>query len=375
MTPKNHEKIYHLEEGVRIFSSGPEEFRFRKGVWNFTEAVVKLQGQDEKIKAFFASVMAELGSPAGADARKIADAVGASPEERQGYEEILADMKTQGYLYDTADQEARRIISGILGGRISGFEEYTHQARPMLFVTDNDYAREAARTMARQTQLPLDILDRKSLDEIRQADLATRTEALEYLKPLEKLQEGFRSPAGILASLISPDISLLRNLNRIAIALEKPFILGFTEGPFLTVLSTLATQTGCFECFEQRMLARLEDTVVYHQFVKSLREGQTRTAPAGATIFSPAAHLLTAAVMAEGFVYATLDMLRLAGRIVSVYLPLLEIQVQDLLRVPYCPACGFIAQAQMDEMYTSSRRIVDQMLKKIDITEPKGATP
>jgi len=38
-----------------------------------------------------------------------------------------------------------------------------------------------------------------------------------------------------------------------------------------------------------------------------------------------------------------------------------------VLRAPYCPACGFISKAHMDEMYTSSKRIVSDMMAKIEV--------
>ena len=45
----------------------------------------------------------------------------------------------------------------------------------------------------------------------------------------------------------------------------------------------------------------------------------------------------------------------------------MELQVEDILRVPYCPACGTIAKAQIDEMYTSSKKLVDTILEKIEL--------
>jgi thiazole/oxazole-forming peptide maturase SagC family component len=120
------------------------------------------------------------------------------------------------------------------------------------------------------------------------------------------------------------------------------------------------------------MLARLEDMTVYHQFVEATAAGGgggTNTGGAGGAPFAPPLHLLTAAVISEGYLYSALSMLRLAGRILNVYLPLLEIQSQDLLRVPYCPACGFISKAQMNEMYTSSKRLVGEMLARVELED------
>ena len=45
---------------------------------------------------------------------------------------------------------------------------------------------------------------------------------------------------------------------------------------------------------------------------------------------------------------------KLAGRVLNTYVPLMEIQVQPLLRVRFFPACGFVAEACIEEMYSSS---------------------
>ena len=156
---------------------------------------------------------------------------------------------------------------------------------------------------------------------------------------------------------------MLRNLNRLLIAAEKPLILGLIDGPFMSVLGTLATETGCFECYEQRMLARLEDTVVYHRFVESTAKRTDAVGP----WFSTQMHMLMAAVISDGLIYSSLGLMRFAGRIVNIYVPLLEVQVQDLLRVPYCPACGFISKARMNEAYTSTNRLVTEMLANIEL--------
>lgn len=357
--------IYTLKEGVRIFS-GPDEVRFRKGIWSYNEAVLRLDGQDEEIQSFFAAVYEHLKDGGDADADAIAEEVGASAEQLDHCRLILEGLRSQQFLYDTRHKDVTRIVSALLGGNLSGFEEYVGSVRPMLFFADTDYARDAAKTMAKEIGLPLDILDPEVATELANADLTTRTDAIGQLKNTAHFERHISGYAGVLGAVASPNLSLLRNLNRLLVSTEKPLILGLLDGPFCTVLSTLATQTGCFECFEQRQLARLEDTVVYHRFVKE-SAGQRFTG--GGPWFSPPLHVLTGVVLSEGFLYSALSMQHLAGRIVNVYLPLLEIQVGDLLRVPYCPACGFISKAKMNEMYTSSKRLVSDMLERVEIEE------
>lgn len=358
-------RVYALREGVRVFRTG-EELRFRKGVWSYNEAAVRLAGQSEGAVSFFGAVYEALARGNQADAEAIALSVKASNEETAAYYEVLDELRRQMFLYDARERDVARAISALLGGGLAGMEEYASSSvRPVLFFTDSNYAREAAKRLAGEINLPLDVMDMDVARELALADLTTRTDAVGHAETMASLGRVFHNYSCVIGCVATPNLSMLRNLNRLLVEAEKPLILGLIDGPFMSLLATLATQSGCFECYEQRMLARLEDMTVYHQFVEATADGGA----AGAAGFAPPLHLLTSAVISEGYLYATLSMLRLAGRIVNIYLPLLEIQVQDLLRVPYCPACGFISKAQMNEMYTSSKRLVSEMLSRVEVED------
>jgi thiazole/oxazole-forming peptide maturase SagC family component len=349
---------------VRVFYSG-EEIRFRKGVWNFNEAILRLSQQEEKVVRFFSALYEGFLQSRTVDAEAIAGDLGIGPAELEDYCGVLENLKRQQYLDHPQPNDAGRILSGLLGGNLSGFEQYVGEPRPVLFFADTDCARETARTLARQTSLPLDFLDDLTLAGLAQADLTTRTDAVGHVEAVARYEKLFLPYSCVLGCVAAPNLSMLRNLNRLLIRAQKPLVLGLIDGPFACLLSTLATQTGCFECFEQRLLARLEDMAVYHRFVESTAAQKSPSA-AG---FAPLLHMLTSGVVSEGYLYSALGILRLAGRVVNTYMPLLEIQVQDLLRVPYCPACGFIAQAQMTDMYTSSKRLVTDLLAKVEVED------
>ena len=363
MTPADQTlPVYRLAEGVRAYRSG-EEIRIRKGVWNHKEAIVRLTGLEERDARALNAVCDALLQGKDADLNAIASELSITPEDIGPVCGLLESLKAQQFLHDTKQKDISEAIRALLGGNLTGFEERAAAPRPVLFFSDNDYSKGAAKTLAGEIGLPLDVIDDETMKALSVADLTSRTDAVEYMQTVEKFEKIFKSYRCVLGVVASPNLSLLRNLNRLLVRMEKPLILGLVDGPFLCALSTLATETGCFECFEQRMLARLEDTVVYHQFVQATGSG----ANAGGPWLSPQLHTLTATVISEAFLYSTLSMMRLAGRIVSVYQPLLEIQVQDLLRVPYCPACGYISKSQVDEMYTSSKRIMIDMMAKIEV--------
>lgn len=364
MAPVQEEgQTFGLKEGVRVFRTGGE-VRFRKGVWSFNEAVLKLAGQSEPVVRFFEQLADLLLGEGSCDTAKLARESGVAGGEQTFCLEILEGLVQQQYLYRGEHLDRTRIVSALLGGNLSGFEEYIGKPRPVLFFSDSAYAENAAKTMAKETRLPLDFLAPKVLEELATVDLTTRTDAVAHKEAESRLEPHLSGYTAVLACLASPNLSMLRNLNRLLIRAEMPLIIGLIDGPFITVLSTLATRTGCFECYEQRMMARLEDTLAYKEYVKNTATSSLQQA---GSWFSPPLHMLTAFVLSEGFLYSTLSTLRLGGRVVSAYLPLLEIQVQDLLRVPYCPACGFISKSKMNEMYTSSRRLINEMMDAVEV--------
>lgn len=349
--------IYSLPDGVRVFRSG-DEIRFRRGVWSHTEAIIRLAGQEEELRRLVGSICDALARDRQVDLASLAN--GENFERCQG---LLDGLTAQRFLEDESQSVVARAITSILGGTLGGFENQAAPPRPVLFFSDSEYARKAARALAEEMALPLDVLDDATMHTLSTADLTTKSDAVGHMETLATLERKFRGYVCVAGCVGEPNLSMLRNLNRLLIEAEKPLILGLVDGPFISALSMFASESGCFECFEQRLLARLEDTVVYHDFVRSTNGDMAR---AGKRL-APQLHTLAGVVIAEAYLYATLSMLRLAGRIVNVYLPLLEIQVQDLLRVPYCPACGFISKAQMNEMYTSSKRIVSEMLEKVEV--------
>lgn len=365
MTPTTQPPgVYLLREGVRIFRTG-EEIRFRKGIWNYSEAALQLAGQDEAIVRFFEIAYSAFSLGREVDMGAIAAQVGMSPEELACCREWFDSLHHQQFLCDSDGRDAVRTTSVLLGGNLSGFEERIGDPRPVLFFTDTDYLSSTAKALSTEIALPLDFLEADRMQELVAADLTTRTDAVRHTQVLSRLKTLVLPYACVVGCIATPSVRMLRNLNRVLIDAEKPMILGLIDGPFMTVLSTLPTESGCFECFEQRMLARLEDTLVYHQFVVGAGMGSR----ANGRWLAPQLHMLLATALSEAFLYATVGMLRLAGRVLNIYLPLLEIQVQDLLRVPYCPACGFISKSQMNEMYTSSTRLIADMMAKVEIKD------
>lgn len=357
--------VYGLAEGVRVFRTG-DEIRFRKGVWNHQEATLRLTRQAPSVIRFLSAVYEALVEGRDADLGAIGKELGTSAQEMSRYCELFESLKQKLFLHDTKQKDAARAVSALLGGNLGGFDGEIGNPRPVMFFSDSEFTRNSARALAHEIGLPLDLLEEEVLHELSIADLTTRTDAVGYMETVAKYEKIFQPYSCVLGCVGAPNLSFLRNLNRLLMRSHKPLILGLIDGPFIVALSTVATETGCFECFEHRMLARLEDTAVYQQFVRFT--AGTSTIAHGPWL-TPQLQMLAPVVISEAYMYSTVGLMRLAGRVVNVYLPLLEIQVQDLLRVPYCPACGYISKAHMNEMYTSTKRLVTDMMAKIRVED------
>jgi thiazole/oxazole-forming peptide maturase SagC family component len=205
---------------------------------------------------------------------------------------------------------------------------------------------------------------------IEAMDLTTKFDAYETKKQFESLRN-MLEPFGCIAGCVErPHIIFLRNVNRVLVQCSRVLSLGLLDGPFTTVFTIKPPETGCFECFEQRLLARMEDMPSYQQFA-----AQTRNLPRldNKVRASPLMHSLAAQVLFEALIVSKIGKAKFAGRVLNTYVPLTEIQVQPLLRVPFCPACGFVAEARMEEMYTSSKKIIDRVLERVALVDDNPA--
>src|SRR4051794_9227864 len=95
-------RAYALGDGVRVFRSGGsgEEVRFRKGVWSYNEATLRLAGQGEKVQRFFGAVFEAFLHGREADAEAIGREAGLSPEELNACCAVLDNLASQQYLRD-----------------------------------------------------------------------------------------------------------------------------------------------------------------------------------------------------------------------------------------------------------------------------------
>jgi thiazole/oxazole-forming peptide maturase SagC family component len=290
--------------------------------------------------------------------------------EREQVGQMLDALCAKDYLSNGDDSDARHFLSQLLHGTTEYISNISFSEKPVLFFADTQSIKNYAVMLAKEINMPMTVMTQDEFKAIEAMDLTTKFEAYATRRQLEELREILEPFSCLVGCLERPHIIFLRNINRALVQTSQALSLGLLDGPFTTIFTIKPPETGCFECFEQRLLARMEETPPYQRFV-----AQTRNLPRFESKIraSPLMHSLAAQAIFEGLMVSKIGKAKLAGRVLNTYVPLMEIQVQPLLRVPFCPACGFVAEARMEEMYSSSKKIVDRVLDRINLVDTNQA--
>jgi len=358
-------KSLRIGDSTTIYVNGSTEIVLRKGVWNFEEALLDLSPLEDPLQSLLLRLFETLGRGESVCTTTLDADYAIRPQDIDVVLTLLDELAEQAFLVPEGSDESARLMKMIIGGSAIGLD----RAVPMtgsstLLVCDAPLVGETITRMADSMQLHLTEMTPEDVTSIARADLTSRLDSMDHDAAMTSLRQITDRFDCVLVCLQRPHIKFLRNLNRLLLPRSVPMALAMLDGPFLTALTTKAPETGCFECYENRVMARLQDISAYRRFVEV--EPTTRTDMDGSG-YQPLLTSVGCIALQEAFLIDRIHKAKLAGRVLNIFVPMLEIQVQDLLRVPYCSACGHIARAEYQEMYTSSSKIVESLLSTVDI--------
>lgn len=360
------ESKYTLSESTTIFFNGESEIIFRKGVWNYEEAVMDISVFDENTQTGLLDIFRDISDGKEIKTDDLFSKYHIDSGEIDSVLSVLDELSEQAYLSDGREDKIKALITNLIGGTASsGLSGNIADFSTTLLICDSNPVTEQLTGMSRNITMNMEVLGLDEMRQIADADLTERLDALETEAAYQKLIPMFSHFSSVLVCLERPRMKLLRNLNRILLRLGVPFVVCLIDGPFLSVMTIKGYETGCFECYETRVMARLESMSAYKSYVEKTA-GNLRKSDN--TSLSPILGMMASLGLFEAFLINTIHKAKLAGRVFNIYLPLLEVQVQDLLRVPFCSACGHVAKASYEEMYTSSEKIVEKLVESIEIS-------
>lgn len=366
MNNQNNQARIVLSDTVRVFFNGWNEIRIRKGIWNYEEAVLSLEGIGEQFKAALVKLFNRLDDHEAVDVETFLEGEQLPPDDKMQFTQILDALLAQNYIHYEKDLIAKHLLYDLIGGSVAGsFFRAVNDYKPILFFADSESVIEYARMLAKEIYLPIEVMSGEKLKEIAGLDLTSRLEGFDTRNQLDELVQYLEPFCCIVGSMERPHVNFLRNLNRALVKTSQVLSMALLDGPFTSVFTIKPPETGCFECYETRLLARMQDMLVYREFVEHTRKNPIPIKEK--TFATPIMHSLVSQALFEGFLVFNIGKAKFAGRALNTYLPIMEIQVQDLLRVPFCPACGFVSEAQVTEMYTSTKKIVDKVIDNVVI--------
>ncbi|EGG43723.1 MULTISPECIES: TOMM precursor leader peptide-binding protein [Streptomyces] len=194
----------------------------------------------------------------------------------------------------------------------------------------------------------------------------------------ERFVENFEDWRGCLLVHVADAVHPLRLavLNRVALALDTPWIQAAVDGPLLLVGPTFVPDsTCCFTCFETRVVMNLREGAAYQRYKQALAaagaraDGRADDGVAGnGHAAGPVADEGCAGVLSSLLAsHAALEAVNMAvtgttstvGKVLGIYLPSMEMVYSDVLRLPGCPSCGTVPERDGTEIYFDVRRWID----------------
>ncbi|MBO2446296.1 TOMM precursor leader peptide-binding protein [Actinomadura barringtoniae] len=166
----------------------------------------------------------------------------------------------------------------------------------------------------------------------------------------------------LVAALDVVNPILLRNLNRIAIGLNVPWVHAASDGPFLVVGPTVVPgRSPCYECFERRVALNMRESDSYVRYKRALAQGQVRL---GRPVLpAPVRSLVASLVSLEAVNHLVAGSTFTIGKALTVYLPTMEFCYHDVLRLPSCRVCVPRREAVQRQLHFDVRTYLNQVAR------------
>lgn len=171
--------IYRLSNNLRIYDNGENEIRFRSGLWNYNEAVLDLSAETENFTKYFRKVIDNLKNNKGISVKDL-DGYELNNEEKNNLISIIDSLNEAGMLCSEDEKDNDFAMSKILLGDFSyNLNKKEENNQKLLFISDNDYAKQTAKNLSDGMNINLDLYSKENIDNIISKDLTSNLDALE----------------------------------------------------------------------------------------------------------------------------------------------------------------------------------------------------
>lgn len=333
---------------VRLLSQGSQQFRLRRGVWNYQEALLTFSAEQADsaaiIQTFFNKL---LGGQQCDDDLKNAIC------QDQFALETVEKLLQENFL---TMQQSAPIEQTLLG---KDYQPTANRAMPQaLLFCDRPQLASYLQQQGKLLELGLTAAAAECHHHLTAQDFSSSSDGIAGERNYQQAEEIINNYSHLVVVLQELNINLLRNLNQLLLRrTQKGFLLlCYLDGPFTGLTVLKPGETACFACLELRLMARMQDHQLYHRFV-----AEAMTQPQQLLPYSPLLHWQSGLLLGELLTLQRFNKAKLLGRMLHFYLPAYEIQYQQILRSAQCPACGYSFRSRLDELNVNSKRVLEEI--------------
>ncbi|MBQ9495083.1 MAG: hypothetical protein IJR50_05530 [Treponema sp.] len=312
-----------------------ENIYFKKGIWNTIDGIIPLNSINDKTE--FLQLLKRIESN------------GYCIETFKTHDEkLIEELLKNGFIIDCEKKEIQ--IAQVLTG--NEFIEKS-ASQNFDFITDSDFLSDELARIKNIYNFKANIIKSESLEELHDVNYFSKVNSLEYEKKMNLCRKKFNFPAPKLVIFENVSLPVFRNLNEIFNGV--PVSYGFLDGPFMIFTTLMNGQTGCWNCFENRMMTNVRDMVLYNRF-KDIKPIACKT-----DVFNLHLTQLLHFGLEEVFSWNLLNMTKFMGRAYFVYLPTFEFHLQNVDRLSSCETCGYLSINDAAEDNISLQRIISEL--------------
>lgn len=164
----------------------------------------------------------------------------------------------------------------------------------------------------------------------------------------------------IVVALTKNDPILTLRLNQINYALNIPWMHGVMDGPFLFIGPLFNSTSGpCYSCFEKRITMNLHEYASYQKYKEISMIHDIDDAAENKC--SPAMHVFLSHLILEIINYRHAKTCFTKGKVLSIYLPTMEICFNEVMRLSGCPVCGSVSNRDDQQLFYDYQTLLENV--------------
>jgi thiazole/oxazole-forming peptide maturase SagC family component len=342
------QSILKIKRHFSIIPHSAQQVELRSGIWSPTSFVINDESNTNKLYAILKDLNGEHGVQDIAKRNNVACAEVESILDHLQQLNVLENSSVETTNYYTENLLAQSAATGCKMDNI-------------LIIGESDIYGEIKRTLTKAgIKSTIETLNVKDpvIKDIK-ANTAWLFDNFMQQETIEKI--AWWKDYFIVLALTQNDPLLAMRINQINFTLGIPWIHGVIDGPFLFIGPTFISKAGpCYHCFEKRVTMNLHEYASYQRYKEKLLTNDISGSSDG--INSPIMQLLAAHLSLEILNYQFSKTSFTKSKVLSMYLPTMEICFNEVLRLSGCPVCGAVAHRDDQQLYFDYQTLLDNPL-------------